>query len=336
MRQLFFHFKWRTNYDDGTYDIPGRGNFKIRFCGKLPVSHFVWMGMKDMPIGLNSIVARLSYGCDLLFRVIEVREDDTAVLYGEDLRLIADAPISDLVAVSREDRLELTRSFRVMEEQSFQLFRQDLELLKAQQEYKATRQYSRESNTFQIPGRVLHLDGDQLYLEKCLKVYKEIGLPVYGVHCPEKEMPVRIVDYINQYRPDILVITGHDAYSKGKGSKSNLNAYRNSKFFVEAVKEARKKIANLDQLVIFAGACQSHFESLIRAGANFASSPFRVNIHALDPVYIVARIGFTPFTESVDVWQVLKNTLTGDKGLGGIETKGVLRTGMPFKSEVEE
>ncbi|MCY9295234.1 sporulation peptidase YabG, partial [Bacillus spizizenii] len=46
-----------------------------------------------------------------------------------------------------------------------------------------------------------------------------------------------------------------------KGSIDDLNAYRHSKHFVETVQNARKKTPHLDQLVIFAGACQSHFES---------------------------------------------------------------------------
>lgn len=145
-------------------------------------------------------------------------------------------------------------------------------------------------------------------------------------------MSASIEELLDKYRPDILVITGHDAYSKQKGGIDDLNAYRHSKHFVETVQTARKKIPHLDQLVIFAGACQSHFESLIRAGANFASSPSRVNIHALDPVYIVAKISFTPFMERINVWEVLRNTLTREKGLGGIETRGVLRIGMPYKS----
>ncbi|EAR63295.1 hypothetical protein B14911_02244 [Bacillus sp. NRRL B-14911] len=148
-------------------------------------------------------------------------------------------------------------------------------------------------------------------------------------------MPSKIGQLIDYYRPDILVITGHDAYSKAKGKVTDINAYRHSKHFVQTVREARRKIPHLDQLVIFAGACQSHFESLIHAGANFASSPSRVNIHALDPVYIVAKISFTPFMERINVWDVLRNTLTGEKGLGGIETKGVLRTGMPFNKGAE-
>lgn len=65
-----------------------------------------------------------------------------------------------------------------------------------------------------MPGKVLHLDGDASYLKKCLDVYERIGVPVYGVHCHEKKMPSMIDSLIDQYRPDILVITGHDAYSK--------------------------------------------------------------------------------------------------------------------------
>ena len=31
------------------------------------------------------------------------------------------------------------------------------------------------------------------------------------------------------------------------------------------------------------------------------------------------------------MWDLLRNTLTGEKGLGGIETRGLLRRGMPVK-----
>jgi spore coat assembly protein len=285
------------------------------------------------------IVGRSSYNCDILFRVIDIREENgkkIAVLYGEEYRLIADALYEDLVSIDHTARLKKDQEFRSLEEQSFKLFRQDVDLLKEKQEYDVTGGYSKPQNYFQIPGRVLHLDGDPAYLKKCLALYEKVGVPVYGIHCSEKEMPARIGQLIDYYRPDILVITGHDAYSKSKGKMNDINAYRHSKHFVKTVKEARKRVPHLDQLVIFAGACQSHFESLIYAGANFASSPSRVNIHALDPVYIVAKISFTPFVERIHVWDVLRNTLTGEKGLGGIETRGVLRTGMPYRANQDD
>lgn len=300
---------------------------------------FGLIGVTPVNINIMDIVGRESYNCDILFRIIDVKEENgqkIAVLYGEDFRLIADAPFEDLMIVNQPMKRKIAQKVQLLEEQSLELFRQDVNLLKRKQEYQATEAYSKPSNYFQLPGKVLHLDGDPNYLKKCLALYEKIGIPVNGVHCSEKEMPNRISTLLDYYRPDILVITGHDAYSKALGDKKDINAYRHSKYFVQTVREARRKVPHLDQLVIFAGACQSHFESLIYAGANFASSPSRVNIHALDPVYIVAKISFTPFMERVNVWDVLRNTLTGEKGLGGIETKGVLRTGMPFHANNSE
>ncbi|MBD1383162.1 sporulation peptidase YabG [Metabacillus arenae] len=293
-----------------------------------------------MEIKIGDIVARKSYKYDILFRVIDLRigsnQKQTAILYGDEVRLIADADCEDLQVINENERNTRKKQNEEKLEQSLHLLKQDYQLLREKQEYYATNSYSHNEAFFHIPGRVLHLDGDPLYLQKCLTLYERIGVPVYGAHCHEKEMPTRVLELIDKYRPDILVITGHDAYSKHKGNVSDLNAYRHSKHFVQAVQNVRKKVPNLDQLVIFAGACQSHFESLIRAGANFASSPSRVNIHALDPVYIVAKISFTPFMERVNVWEVLRNTLTREKGLGGIETKGVLRTGMPYHPQEEQ
>ncbi|MFD1736892.1 sporulation peptidase YabG [Bacillus salitolerans] len=288
-----------------------------------------------MTIQVGATVARLSYNCDLLFRVIEIKHDDKgnqlAMLYGEDVRLIADAPFSDLTQLNDREMTRYATQEKEKQEQSFSLFQQDYSLIREKTQYNATNGYENQYEFFQMPGRVLHVDGDPTYLKKCTALYEKIGVPVYGVHCNEREMPEKIGPLLELIRPDILVITGHDAYSKSKGKISDLKAYRHSRHFVQTVIEARKRIPHLDQLVIFAGACQSHFESLIRAGANFASSPSRVNIHALDPVYIVAKISFTPFMDRINVWDVVRNTLTGEKGLGGIETKGVLRTGMPFR-----
>ncbi|WP_042353277.1 sporulation peptidase YabG [Bacillus massiliigorillae] len=292
-----------------------------------------------MSIGIHDIVGRVSYGCDVLFRVIQIKEENgktIAILYGEDIRLVAHAPLDDLVKVNESERSARKQKNEEMVRHSLQLFSQDRELLDQKRRFEVSDGYRQQGDYFQIPGKVLHLDGDPSYLKKCMDVYEKIGIPVKGLYCNEKEMPSRITELLEMYRPDILVVTGHDSYSKSKGKMIDINAYRHSWHFVQTVREARKKIPQLDQLVIFAGACQSHFESLIAAGANFASSPSRVNIHALDPVYIVAKISFTPFMERIHVWDVLRNTLTGEKGIGGIETKGVLRTGMPYKSMEEE
>jgi spore coat assembly protein len=244
---------------------------------------------------------------------------------------VADAPLEDLISIDQREHKKRVKREKETMERTYRLFQQDYVLMKQRHEHTSTGGYTSEVNYFQMPGRVLHIDGDPLYLRKCLDLYNKIGVPVQGVHCKETEMHEKVVDLIDHFRPDILVITGHDAYTKSKGVKGDLAAYRHSRHFVQAVREVRKKYPSLDQLVIFAGACQSHFEALIRAGANFASSPSRINIHALDPVYVVGKISFTSFMERVNVWDVVRNTITGEKGLGGIETRGILRTGLPFQ-----
>lgn len=287
-----------------------------------------------MKLEIGSIVTRNSYKRDLLFRIVGFSEDRTiAELAGEELRLWADAPVDDLFVVDDKHMSEHRQVVKEKEESSFKLFRQDYYLLRQKREYLSTNGYQYDQSYFELPGRVLHIDGDPLYLNKCLELYKKLGVPVYGIHMKETEMPEKVPALVDEVRPDILVITGHDAYMKSKGDVTDVNAYRHTKYFIRTVREVRRKYTNLDHLMIFAGACQSHFESLIKVGSNFASSPARINIHALDPVYIVSKISLTSFMDRVNVMDVLRNTLTGKEGLGGVETRGFLRTGMPIKTK---
>ncbi|EGT2229177.1 sporulation peptidase YabG, partial [Clostridioides difficile] len=122
---------------------------------------------------------------------------------------------------------------------------------------------------------------------------------------------------LEKYNPDILVITGHDAMTIKRGDIEDMSNYRNSSNFVKTVKEARKWQPNLDNLVIFAGACQSNYEKIISAGANYASSPGRIMIHALDPVFIVEKIACSRIDVVVPIDEVIEQTITGVKGIGG-------------------
>ncbi len=285
-----------------------------------------------MEIKTGDIVTRLSYKCDLLFRVRAIT-GDIAELTGKDMRLLADAPLEDLKLIGKKEQHERQKKAKEKEEHSYRLFRQDAKLMRQRNEFEVSDGYYGEASYFELRGRVLHIDGDSSYLQKCIHLYDRVGIPVYGVHLNEKEMPEQIGSLLEMVQPDIVVITGHDAYLKTKGDKDDLKAYRHTKYFAECVRIARKHIANKDQLIIFAGACQSHFKTLIKAGANFASSPERINIHALDPVYIAARTSMTPFTERISLWEILRNTITGEKGLGGVESRGVMRRGIPLKQE---
>lgn len=281
---------------------------------------------------IGDLVTRKSYGSDILFRISQIARENNAVIVGEELRLIADAPLADLVLVSANEKKSRSVVEKHKQENCYRLFRQESRLGQQRSEYEVTSGYSTDCSYFELPGRILHIDGDPIYLKKCTDLYEKLGVPIYGVHMQEKEMPSQITSLLEMVRPDILVVTGHDAYMRNKGGPNEVKSYRNTKYFAETVREARKYEPHIDHLVIFAGACQSYFETLIRAGANFASSPHRINIHALDPVYIAAKVSLTPFMDSVGIWEVLKNTLTGEKGLGGIETRGLLRRGMPVKN----
>ena len=116
-----------------------------------------------------------------------------------------------------------------------------------------------------------------------------------------------------------------------KGAKYNdIYNYKNSKYFIQTVQEARRYDKNYNKnLVIFAGACQSYFEAIISAGANFASSPKRVNIHALDPAIIASLIGYSDIGKDIDLKNIISSTKYGKDGIGGIITKGTMYVGYP-------
>ena len=116
---------------------------------------------------------------------------------------------------------------------------------------------------------------------------------------------------------------------KKKGDKKDLRNYKNSLNFVKAVKNARKYESSHEKLIIIAGACQSNYEELIKAGANFASSPKRVNIHALDPAIIASCLAFSNISKDIDLIKILGKTKYGSDGIGGIITKGTMYVGYP-------
>jgi spore coat assembly protein len=68
------------------------------------------------------------------------------------------------------------------------------------------------------------------------------------------------------------------------------------------------------------------------AGANFASSPSRVLIHCLDPVFVCEKIAYTNIERVVSIQEALENTITGTKGIGGLQTRGKYREGFPKSS----
>ena len=150
-----------------------------------------------------------------------------------------------------------------------------------------------------------------------------------GISIGEESISAKALELVKEYRPDIVVITGHDAYYSKKKDKGDIDNYQNSKNFISAVKELRKYEKNQDKLIIIAGACQSNYEELIKAGANFASSPKRINIHALDPAVIASSIAFSDKNKSIDLIKLIEKTKYGSDGIGGIITNGTMYVGYP-------
>ena len=99
--------------------------------------------------------------------------------------------------------------------------------------------------------------------------------------------------------------------------------YRNSRHFIQTVKEARKYDESHDKsLVIFAGACQSYFEALMEAGANFASSPARILIDFLDPLIVAKSIAIADKNKYITIDDFVGELRDGKKGVNGLGARG--------------
>ena len=166
-------------------------------------------------------------------------------------------------------------------------------------------------------GKILHLDGDKKYSEKAIKYYKKMGLNAVVKNISEQNQPKMIIDLLNKYNPDVLVITGHDRMIRKGMDFDNINNYRNSKYFIETVLKARTWRENRNDLVIFAGACQSFFEAIMEAGANFASSPGRILIDFMDPLVVAEKIANTENYKYVTINDIIPEIRDGYKGVGG-------------------
>lgn len=261
-----------------------------------------------MNFKIGDYVTRKSHNNDIVFQIININ-GNTVFLKGIDVRLVADSDASDLVkVVSNENTYKNDRELTLNMVNSIALDR---------------------SEYFYLPGRILHIDSDSNYLERCIKFYRELKVEAYGENIDEDNLEKEIELKLEEYKPDILVITGHDAYYKNKGDKKNLDNYKNSKNFVKAVKQARKYESSQEKLIIVAGACQSNYEELIKAGANFASSPKRTNIHALDPAIIASSVSLSEKNRSIDLITMLEKTKYKTDGMGGIITNGTMYVGFP-------
>lgn len=246
----------------------------------------------------GDIVSRKSHNNDILFHVEDVNfEKNIVKLKGVVVRIEADSSIDDLV-MADETRINDAES---VVERIINL------------------NIKSKSNKY---GKILHLDGDKSYSKKTEQYYKNRGLNYIVKHITESRQPLEVEKLIKIVRPDILVITGHDGMIKKGRNYTDINNYRNSKHFVNCVRAARRINPDKNQLIIFAGACQSFYEALIYAGANFASSPGRILIDFLDPLIVAEEISTTDKNKLVFMSDLEGKIRNGRRAVGGIGAKG--------------
>ncbi len=267
----------------------------------------------------GDIVGRKSYGKDIIFivdRIIKTKEnEEIAILKGITIRIEANSPVEDLELIEPKTVEEHVRDF---ETRVIKKIEKKVKLLKQNFPFR--------ERLVVYTGKILHIDGDRRYGEKSHRYYKKIGLNAIVRSMPERKQPIMISSMLQRYNPDILVLTGHDGMIKKGTQFNNIYNYRNSRYFIKAVEQARKQSLKKD-LVIFAGACQSYYEGLMMAGANFASSPARILIDFMDPLVVAEKIATTKeekFVTIQDIQEELRDGTRGVSGTGGQGKKKVL------------
>jgi len=261
---------------------------------------------------VGDIVTRKSYGGDINFEITDVvRRSNGArsyILKGLSVRIIADSYEDDLEV---KDRAQATRETE-----------EALRISGVHHMSRGTPFFNLFGRVRGKPGTILHIDSSESFLEMCQKYYADAKIKAFGRVIPESEQPTRVRQLLAATKADILIVTGHDGIKKNAVSMQNPDSYRHSRYFIQATREARKYEPDLNKLCIFAGACQSYFEGIMEAGANFASSPGRILIHALDPAKVGDRIALTDSRVYVSPSQIAQLTQSGLKGIGGIKTRG--------------
>ena len=85
---------------------------------------------------------------------------------------------------------------------------------------------------------------------------------------------------------------------------------------------ARKWENSQEKLIIFAGACESFYEAIMLAGANFASSPARIMVEYRDPLIIASKIAQQESNKYVRMDDLLPYLKSNYKGIDGSRGKG--------------
>ena len=272
----------------------------------------------------GDIVGRKSYNKDIIFTVkniIRTKRNDVAILKGVTKRIEVDSNIDDLEIIEKKD---IKKNFAELDNE----LQKRIEKINREDDNYRIGIFTKDNRAQEkiITGKILHLDGDRKYSEKSCRYYRKIGLNAVVKNIPEYKQPRVVYNLLEIYNPDILVITGHDGMIKRGTGYDDIYNYRNSRHFINTVKEARRYDRDYGKnLVIFAGACQSYFEAIISAGANFASSPARILIDFLDPLIVAEKVAFTEKYQYITIDDIARELRDGKKGVSGIGANGKMK-----------
>ena len=274
----------------------------------------------------GDIVGRKSYGKDIIFTVkniINTPKGAIAILKGLVDRIEADSDTEDLEIIEKK---YIKQEIKKLDSKLESKLRNSIEKYN-EHEYRIGVFSKNQRNQERIiTGKILHLDGDRKYTEKSYKYYKKLGLNAIVKNIPEYRQPKVVYNMLKYYNPDILVITGHDGMIKKTTGYNDIYNYRNSRYFIETVNEARRYDKEQNKkLVIFAGACQSYFEGIISAGANFASSPARILIDFMDPLVVAEKVAFTEKYKYITIDDIAMELRDGKRGVSGIGANGKMK-----------
>lgn len=277
----------------------------------------------------GDIVGRISYNKDVIFEITKIiktsSNNEICILKGITERIVADSPPEDLEIV---DKRIVNKKIKSIEDKIENRIQKCIKCGEYNVKKKSKMFYfinneKRGENQNIYTGKILHLDGDRKYSEKAAKYYKSLGLEAIVKNVPENKQAIMVKTLLDRYNPDILILTGHDGMIRKGTDFNNVYNYRNSRHFINTVNEARKwERTQAKNLAIFAGACQSYYEAIILAGANFASSPKRIMIDFIDPLIVAEKIAITDSNKYLRIEDIEEEIREGRAGVDGVGSMG--------------
>ena len=111
---------------------------------------------------IGDLVTRKSYDNDIIFRIIAI-DDNNYILKGEVVRLYADSPKEDLKIYVDDDKDDFAPeidNFRNLDRNEY----------------------------FYLPGKIVHLDQDLSFMNKCMNFYKKNRIKAYGICTDGKDL----------------------------------------------------------------------------------------------------------------------------------------------------